>query len=288
MVISRNTASASARKFDYQRLFEIQSGKAKAWWRNYIILQVLLVVVSAFLVVTGNLSDLVAIVIVVLGALSSVVRLYADHLKGGFEITLGKFDFYDGLGWEISARERGTWLRELDEDARREITRIDRKPKSYNASHKIAGKVRLLENLEQSSCWSNDIALRAGAAFALVLASFSILGFIVFMGTALDSNDSTLVRKAARVLVTVVSAMFTIGFVRWTYLYFRFAFAAGRLEEKVSEILNDDSSISEGEAVKLVCEYQSLRAVTPMLPDWIYRIRNKTLEEVWLSTRLRS
>ena len=288
MEISQNSASASTRKFDYQRLFEIQSRKAKTWWRNYIILQVVLVFVSAFLVVTDNLTDLSAIIIVVLGAFSTLVHLYADHLKGRFEITLGKFDFYDGLGWEISTREQGTWLRELGTDARKEITRIDRKPESYNASHKIAGKVRLMENLEQSSCWSNDIALRAGAAFALVIVTFSILGCIVFMGTVLDSNGSTLVRKAARILVTVVSAMFTIGFVRWTYQYFRFAFAAGRLEEKVSEILDDDSSISETEAVKLMCEYQALRAVTPMLPDWIYRIRNKTLEEVWLTTRFRT
>jgi len=59
---------------------------------------------------------------------------------------------------------------------------------------------------------------------------------------------------------------------------------ASEVDRKASKLLQD-SSIETSYALRLVGDYQPKRAAGPPLPDWLWRLRRKDLNEIWNSTR---
>jgi hypothetical protein len=215
------------------------------------------------------------------------MRWRADYLKGEYQSLLRKFEFFDGLGWLITARERSEWLLSLSGKQRQEVTSSDRMPQHYFSSKKPASALRLLENLEESAWWSKHL----GKFTSFVIGFFTIFvmfGSFAVLLIAIQSavNQATLV-NIVKVIVSVLAALFSIGFVRLAFDYWFFSQSSAKFEEASGKLLDNGTVIDQEEATKLLHEYQIARSGAPMIPNWAWKLNEKKLNAIWAQQRCR-
>lgn len=275
-------------KLNVQLLMKLQGDKAKSWWNASIFLQIGVILLSAYSTLTNQLTTETALILIpLLSICAPLMRWRADFLKGRYQSVLRKFEFYDGLGWAITPRERSEWLLTLSRKQEQQVTASDRMPQHYFSSKKPVSVVRLLENLEESSWWSKHLAsfsaIIYGGFTALVLfGSFAVL----YLSVQATLDQATLL-NIAKVIASVIAAVFSLGFFRLTFEYAVFSQASGKFEEGVCKILDAGQTIGQEEATKLLHEYQITRSGAPMIPNWAWRVRQKRLNATWAEQRCR-
>ncbi len=284
-----NTAGQSSSKLNVQLLMKIQGDRAKFWWVASIWLQVGIIGLSAYTTLTNNFATEIALLIVpVVSIATTLVRWRADVLKGAYQSLLRKFEFYDGLGWAILPREKSEWLLTLSKKEKEQVTAADRMPIHYFASNKPQSAERLLENLEESSWWSKHIAKFSAIIYGTFTALVVVGSLAVLLFSVQAAVGQASLVNIAKVIVSVIAALFSIGFVRLTVEYVQYSQSSAKFEEKACQILDARSIPDQSEATKLLHEYQIVRAGAPMLPNWAWKINEKRLNPIWAEQRLRS
>lgn len=283
-----NTERRHSQKLNVQLLMKIQGDRAKKWWSGSIALQVGIILLSGYLTMTQSQTTMIALLLVpILSVFAPMMRWRADYLKGGYQSLLRKFEFLDGLGWEITPRERSDWLLMLTEEQRQKVTVSDQMPQHYFASRKQPSVRRLLENLEESSWWS----MHLGKSTSVVFATFTVLAvavsLIILVFSILRAVDQTTLVNITKVIVSVLAGLFSIGFVRLSFEYWMFSQSSARFEETAYKLLDSSADISQEEATKLLHEYQIARSGAPMIPNWAWKWNEKKLNTVWAQQRFR-
>lgn len=275
-------------KLNLQLLMKIWGDEAKFWWNASIMVQVGVILLSAYSTLTQNFTTVTALFLIpIMSVLAPLMKWRADYKKGDYQALLRKFEFFDGLGWTITQLERSDWLASLRTKQRQKITASDRMPQHYFASNKPPSEVRLLENLEESSWWSKHL----GKFTAFFIGGTTILtmsvSFVVLLLSVQRATDQTSIESIAKVIVSVIAALFSIGFVRLAVDYWLFSESSAKFENAASKILDDPTPINHEEATKLVHEYQIARSGAPMIPNWAWKCNEKKLNAIWREQRSR-
>ena len=84
--------------------------------------------------------------------------------------------------------------------------------------------------------------------------------------------------NVGRVVTSVILLIFSLGLVRYSVGYFNFATSAGRIEESVKTLAKP---VEHSAILKLWQDYQLARASSPMLPSWLWKVREKKLNKLW-------
>lgn len=281
--------NTTAQKLNVQLLMKLQGDKAKFWWNASVTLQIGIILLSAYTTLTSNFTTETALfVIPIMSICSPLMRWRADALKGAYQSLLRKFEFYDGLGWAILPREKSEWLLALSKKQQQQVTATDRMPVHYFASNKQPSPERLLENLEESSWWSKHIAKFTSIVFGVFTAAVLLGSFAVLLLSIQGAVGQASLISIAKVIVSVIAALFSIGFIRMTVEYALFSQASAKFEEKSCQILDMGKTIDQEEATKLLHEYQITRSGAPMLPSWSWRLNEKRLNPIWAEQRVRN
>ena len=90
--------------------------------------------------------------------------------------------------------------------------------------------------------------------------------------------------QIARIVITVVVFMFSAGYVRLAHGYYTLSMQADRIDGRAHNLLQAD--LTEIEAIKLLHDYQILRAIAPLLPSWLWKWREKELNALWQAHRM--
>jgi len=287
--VTANVVAHAPAKLNVQLLMKIQGDKAKLWWNVSVALQVAIILLSAYTTLTNNFTTETALfVIPIMSICSPLMRWRADLLKGEYQSLLRKFEFYDGLGWAILPREKSEWLLTLSEKQKQQVTATDRMPVHYFASNKPFSAERLLENLEESTWWSKHISKYAAIVFGVFTVFVLLASFTVLLLAVQGALGQTSLTSIAKVIVSVIAALFSIGFIRMTVEYNLFSQTSAKFEEKSCQILDLGKPVDQEEATKLLHEYQITRSGAPMLPSWAWKMNEKRLNPIWAEQRLRS
>lgn len=283
-----NIEEGPSPKLNVQLLMKIQGDRSKKWWNVSIALQVGIIFLSAYSTMTQNLTTLTALFLIpILSVLAPLMRWRADYLKGDYQSLLRKFEFFDGLGWAITPRERSEWLLTLTEKQRLKVTASDRMPQHYFASKKQPSVTRLLENLEETSWWSKHL----GKFSCIVIGSFTVLviigSFTILLISVQAAISQTTLINIVKVIVSVLAALFSIGFVRLTIEFWIFSQSSAKFEETTCRLLDSSTDINQEEATKLLHEYQITRSAAPMIPTWAWKWNEEKLNAIWEQQRCR-
>lgn len=156
----------------------------------------------------------------------------------------------------------------------------------YFASEKAPGPERALENLMESSWWSKHLAeAMRNLCFVTVLGAF-VLAVVVLIAAIESLSDPTVLDAVARVVTGVLLLVASMGFFRLVVAYNDFAERAGRVEEAALQALNGGNP-ELMQAIRLLHEYHLARATSPILPEWIWRVKRGELNELWQALRRR-
>lgn len=253
--------------------------RSKFWWGSSLLLRVIAAGLGIAFVLL-NFSSVTAPWILSGLALFGECSVWrSDLLKCRAEQLKRNLEFYDGLGWPLSTSDISDTLARMSAGQRAGILKAVKE--NYYASQLEAGPKRAAENLRESSWWSKDLsgkmllfcALTTGV---LLLASIGVLGLAIAA-----TKDSMTLENVSRMISAIISLIVSLGLIRLTASYYSFNKLSEQIEQATNLLLGGSAAISEIEIVKLMHAYQIARSSAPLIPDWIWKVRRPTLNELW-------
>lgn len=152
--------------------------------------------------------------------------------------------------------------------------------RTYYASKSPPGANRLLEIVQESSFWTAALAERTAQflGFGLGVAVFLM---IVALYAAIQTGYANNYRSAAAKALLFVATMLLAGDVaQLRQQYSDLAEAAERARNRcVAELRTGCASASE--AMVTTDEYNCALAAAPIIPEFVYRLRKKRLNQAW-------
>lgn len=259
-------------------LVEAQFAAAKRWWGGATVCRLAVVIVGIISALVSAYAAWFGLGVALLTVAYVLLQWHSDHLRNTAESVLRKLEMYDGLGWPITPKEISDLLLTVP----RSVKAQARTSESENYFDSTAAKSsrRVLENLDQSTWMTRH---QARHMFQLVLglsAAVFAVAFVSLFSLTQNVANQAVTTVVAQIAIAVVVLMFSGGYARLAFSYSRLASRTERIEEQVDYHLKE-SDIEVIRVVKLLHEYQIVRAMAPMLPGWIWRRRQSELNELW-------
>jgi flagellar biosynthesis protein FliQ len=212
-----------------------------------------------------------------MAAFAECAQWRSDILKGRAEQLKRKIELFDGLGWTISPADLSDALAKISSRRRNLILKAVKE--NYFASQTSVGPKRAVENLQESAWWSKDLAGTTLILCAIVTVVL-VVGSLISLGVAVSAvKDTATLENTSRVIAAIVSLIVSLGLIRLMSGYFAFGRRSEQVEKATVHLLG--GTVSEVEAIKLLHDYQIARSAAPLIPDWIWKLRRKTLNELW-------
>ena len=236
-----------------KRLFR----RAKLLWRLSLTVKLLIICGGLASIWTSTaLSPYIPIALFGLAICSEISKYYSDHFKSKAEALHRKADMFDSFGWPITAKELADYggvkaFQQLDNHV------------VYFESNEPTGPKRALENLEESTWWSEKLSREwwgIWLAIIVVLIITSVGTLLISLQFSLEQKEATDVSK---VVTSVLSLLWSCGLIKLCMDFYKFANLSKRLTDKCYDCLNGNDLTEQG-AVKLWHEYQLGRASAPL------------------------
>lgn len=253
---------------------------AKRWWWYARGLQALVAAISLAVALWGKFATELALLAAVLSIGVVIAQWMSDSRRSGAQAIHRKFEMLDALGWNVSQRELRNLHVSLPSGVKTKLDSSPRSPYTYFASKSPRSAKRLMENLTETTYFSQHLAKRSAQVFFVITALVLTAAIILLILALQESPTQTVEETTAKVVVSVLVFLFTAGFVRLTYEFYNFSQLASRIEASASSLCRQDN-INMEEAIKLYHEYQIARAGAPLIPTQIWKWMRDELNKRW-------
>lgn len=252
--------------------------QSKRWWGAALICQGLIVAINFFITFANVWVQPAALVAGLLAIIYTLIQWRSDSFKRTSDSVKRKSELSDGLGWPITGKEISDLLATTPKSIREKI----RLPSgsAYYSSKAPKSPHRLVANVEESSWWSKHLAgsmVKGSAAISVIILALAISTMAITLESA---PTQTTAENVAKVTTSVIVFLFSGGYFRLTFEYNRFAKEAENIENRADN-LKKQNDVSDVEALKLLHDYQIIRAGSPLIPTWLWKMRRKDLNESW-------
>lgn len=277
------------RKHNPELLRDALFRRCKQFWAAGLIVKLFVFTVGAAVVLFPWHGKSLGLLALLFAILSEASLWYSDRWKSVAESWQRKLDLENALDWRIPNAELVDALARYSGSLEALVT----DPKgSYFASAEPPGAKRALENLRESSWWSMHLAEVMGWVFVALIVTI-IAGCLILLdvsiGSVLTTADSSAsgqktveVVSAGIVKIVTASLLFILsyGLLRFAVGYFGFSSKSKTIREKVQSVLDAGNS-DVIQAIKLWQDYHLARSTAPLLPNWLWRLREKKLNALW-------
>lgn len=253
----------------------------KRWWRRLIILWVATLVVAgaAQLEIHATLSAVATIAAFLGAVLTFAFRWRADAFYHVAEDLRRLQLISDGLGEEANPSELARV---------RAAAAIGDSPDpapigGYYTSREPRGWRRVMHNIEESAYYTEDLARVAAWTCAIALVAVVVAGFVILY-VVLITQDVDNARAVAGATLAVVTTVIGGTLADLSRAYFALVRAAGSTLER-ARVLTAAPDVSEREALEMMAKYDAALVSAPPIPGFIYRRRQRRLDEVWNGSR---
>ncbi|HSH37964.1 MAG TPA: hypothetical protein VK993_04190 [Chthoniobacterales bacterium] len=231
-----------------------------------------------------------------LAVLAEALMWNSDRWKSAAQRLHRNLDFEDSLGWKISNTELADAFARYSGNLEAFVSN----PKgTYFASTEPPGAKRAIENVQESSWWSEHLSETMGWLFTGLIVLI-IIGCVVLLNVSIDtitpavsaaaeaggggSAVAVVSASVVKIVTSFVLFILTYGVLRYAAGYFSFSLKAKSVKER-AEALLENNALSDIHAIKLWQDYHLARAAAPLLPNWVWRVREKKLNELWREYR---
>jgi len=255
---------------------------AKLWWGTALTIRVLGFGVGVLAVLQIVPAAHVVFVVAAVGIAAEMATFRSDRVRGVAQGLRRKLELSDGFGLAVSDAEYSDLLARSPASVK---TRAKGKklPAPYFASTKPAGAERTLENLSESSWWTKHLAETMRTLCAIVIAVAIATSFAMLIIAIERLTETVALDAVARIVTSVLLLVASLGFLRLIVGYHDLAVRAGRTEDSAERLKTGAPDATE--VSKLLHEYQLSRATAPILPDWVWQLRQVELNALWKNLR---
>ena len=291
-------------KYNLSLLRNALFNRAKLMWGWGLAAKLLVFAFGTAVIFAPASAKTVAITGIFLAVASELLLWLSDRWKSGAQNLHRKLDLEDSFGWKISASDTRDQFARYAGDVE---TLCGDQTGSYFASKEPAGTKRAAENLVESSWWSMHlsetmwwifistiVAIVVGCAFLLnvSLEDVSKLPAQAVASAQTQAATGEMAKPAVmqavnvgvvKVVTSALLFIFSYGLFKYATGYFTFGARSKCIKEKAEQLL-DSRAESEIAIIRLWQEYHLARDGAPLVPNWVWKVREKKLNALWRRT----
>lgn len=275
--------------------------RCKLLWGVGLVVKFLVFALGIFVVFALADEKIIALIGLFLVATSELLLWLSDRWKSAAQELHRKLDLENSFGWHITQSEILDFLARYPGDIN---SLAGEATGSYFASKECPGSKRAVENLRESAWWSMHLAESMWWIFVSAIVAI-FFGCIVLLNVSIENVSqapaqatssqaqaaaasgvvSPVVSKAVsagvvKVVTSAILFVFSYGLFRFAVGYYSFSAKSKQIKEK-AELLLESGSADQIQAVKLWQDYHLAREAAPLLPTWIWKLRQKKLNALW-------
>jgi hypothetical protein len=202
----------------------------------------------------------------------------SDVIKGRCESLLRKLDLCRSFHIGISPADRRDIVSYLPSPLRKRFSDSEL-PDTYFTSSEPPGTRKAIENLVESAWYTRQQAnIMAGVCIVLSVIVVGVaLAALIFASNGVQSVATrTMISKMITAWLLLI---FSLGMFKHGWAYYKLAERSDRTYNTGEHLLRGE--VTEADAVKQWYEYQIGRASSPLLPDWLWKLKQDDLNDAW-------
>ncbi|WP_054695798.1 hypothetical protein [Geotalea toluenoxydans] len=151
---------------------------------------------------------------------------------------------------------------------------------TYFSDNSEFGAQKAMKNLEESSWWSKHLSKTMFTIYFVMIIAVSLLSLMALFVSLNSKIDAAYIPKVSKIVMSSIMVLFSIGSLKLMMGYLKFHRKAETIET-AAKLKQKHTDLSEIEALRLWNEYHISRAFVPLIPDKIWKLRQKRLNELW-------
>lgn len=262
-----------------QSLLNAAYAKAKVWGFVYLILQATLFIVGVVAVFVPGVSLSYPWYALPLALVGVWITARAGRYKGIAEQLKRQHEYVEGFGHPPAKRTLANLRMELPDDLAPKLDQLLREGITY-ASEKPFGAARVVENLCESSWYSQHLAGFCASCLRAIFVLTLIIAIVLLLLSAITLTGTPVGIGAAKCVSATLLFLISVGTLRFWLSYQSFSRKSEQTESEATRL----SAIAEPdlcETQRLLAEYQLARASAPLIPTWVWIILRKRLNKNW-------
>lgn len=208
----------------------------------------------------------------------------SDKVKGVAESLHRKLDLENSFGWPITNAEISDILARTSCNLDH-LSQDQQIGSNFFASKHEPGPGRAIANLQESAWWSKHLAESMWIICLLVMLALVICSVVLLIVSLNTVSNTIVLNQMGRIVTSVILLIFSLGIFRFTLGFYSFAQSAERIEDS-AKALAARAPVENVDVLKLWQDYQLARASAPILPTWVWKIREQKLNKLWAAYRV--
>lgn len=251
---------------------------AKRMWTASVITNLSIYFLGIFTVFIFAPPNHLPEILLILAIISEVIQINSDRLKNNAETLLRKLDLHQSFGYDISEADKLNMFCVIPKKTRNSLL-SKKNNDTYFASKTAPGPQKAIENLQESA-WYTMQQTKYMSIIYLTLIFFLLIISIATLIYTLEQIDSiTAQYQVVRVIIASLLLLVSLNMIKTVIEYFHTYQQCKRLYDITLFLLKE--TVQESEALKFWSEYHLTRASSPLLPDWLWKIKGDSLNQAW-------
>lgn len=251
----------------------------KKWWTAAWWLKIATFVFGLGVVFFPDISVWVTLLVGTLSFASETCNVCSSNEKATAETLLRNLDLQDSFGWEIQDIEIADAFVSLPTKVQHQLSYTEH-PDDYFASSKSSGWNRAMQNLQESAWWSKHLSRCMGRYTFVLTIILVVISVVTLLISSFLIPVASQLTSINRIVISILLLIVSLGLIPLTIGYFNFSIRAGDAQQRASDLLKSDSD-NTIQAIKVFNEYHLARATAPLVPTWLWKRKNISLNRAW-------
>ncbi|MCU1328136.1 MAG: hypothetical protein JWN34_3506 [Bryobacterales bacterium] len=254
---------------------------AKLWWGVSLAAKGLGFLTGAF--ISFLKPEPVPFIVAGFALIAESCTYRSDALKSAAQQFRRKLDMQDGFGWPIPKTDLSDiWVRSSFWIKRRARSLPADEP--YFASTDPPGPVRALRNVSESAWWTKHLSHTMAICCWTTLVIGTIVSIIILILALQATQNHSDQVNVARQVTAFLMFFLSFGIVKLALSYTSLN-KNGESSEKAADRALQTTTPEVLSAFKLMYDYHLSRAAGPLFPNWLWRLRERDLNQTWKEHR---
>jgi hypothetical protein len=252
---------------------------AKRLWMISILLKVSIFVLGSYFVFTSESYRYLPQALLVMAAASELFQWRSDIIKGRSESLLRNLDLCISFGRKISDADKRDIVSCMPKKLRKEMEApevVD----TYFESNEAPGPRKAVENLVESAWYTRKQTEVILAINLILIVLVLALSTFALMVTSRELENVSTRENINKLVTSWLLLLFSLGLARHAWSYYKLLQRCQKTESNGDHLLGNNE-ISEADALKQWYEYQITRSASPLLPGWLWKIMEPSLNDAW-------
>jgi hypothetical protein len=263
---------------DLRSINRAQFVAAKRYWAAAIIVKLVIFGLGAWTIFLTTPSPYLPEFLLVLAILSEILQLRSDGVKSQAESLLRTLDICKSFGREISEADKRDIVANVPRTFRKRFTG-NQAPDLYFASAQAEGPKKAIENLIESAWYTRHQASTMTVVYLLLIAGLLTLSIGALLVALREIGNPQLRDQVIRVVTAWLLLIVSLSMLKSAWSYFKMYQRCQKTELVCAHLLLTPAT--EADALKQWYEYQLARASSPLLPDWLWYLMGRSLDDAW-------